>query len=448
MNLRRASSTVPVATVSSVRAPFAARRVIFTILALGGVADSALGTNGLNLIGFSAESVAMGGADVAVARDTSALNVNPAALSQITTRRLDSTLGAAFALNLRHKDQFGNDVGTENSPVLGANFGYAHRLKPVPMTLGIGSFVQGGAGYEYPGLATAFGTRDHLKSTLGILQLAPGLGYQVTDDLSLGLTLLGTYSRLDQEVFPNTSVVDAADGSPPFFGFSLDDMSAIGFTVKLGGLYHLNDWLTLGIAYTTQADLDFDGGELVSNMTAAGAGRVTYRDVTLQGLHTPRELVLGAAFQPTERLLIALDLGWLNWANAVSETTLIARNPDNPSAPPELILTSHPNWRDQYVIAVGGAYDVTPDWVLRMGYNYGRDPTHPSTLDPLLAAITEHHLTAGAGYRINTHWRVDGAVEYRVNREVVYTNPDLPFGPDAAEQNESVAVFATISRIW
>ncbi|MFZ0256238.1 MAG: outer membrane protein transport protein [Gammaproteobacteria bacterium] len=434
--------------MSSVRAFVAARKVIFTILAFGGVAESTLATNGLNLIGFGAESIGMGGADVAVARDTSALNVNPAGLSQIVTRRFDSTVGAAFALNVRHKDPLGNDVATENSPIPGANFGYAHRLGAVPMTLGIGSFVQGGAGFEYSNLATAFGTRDDLKSTLGILQLTPGLGYQVTDDFSLGLTLLGTYAMIDQEVFPNTSFRDPADASRTFFGSSLDDMSAIGFAVKLGALYRANEWLKLGIAYTTEADLDFDGGELVSNMNAVGMGRVTYRDVTLQGLGTPRELVLGVAIQPTARLLIALDLSWLNWANAVSDTTLIARNPDNPSAPPELIVSSRPNWRDQFVVAVGGAYEVTANGAIRLGYNYGRDPTHPATLDPLLASISEHHFTAGAGYRFSAHWRVDGAVEYRVNKKVIYTNPDLPFGPDAAAQNESVAIFATISRIW
>ena len=37
---------------------------------------AAVATNGLNQIGFGTESVGMGGADIAVARDTSALNTN------------------------------------------------------------------------------------------------------------------------------------------------------------------------------------------------------------------------------------------------------------------------------------------------------------------------------------------------------------------------------------
>ena len=44
---------------------------------------TAVASNGLNLIGYGAESVAMGGADVAVAADTLALNTNPAGIARL-----------------------------------------------------------------------------------------------------------------------------------------------------------------------------------------------------------------------------------------------------------------------------------------------------------------------------------------------------------------------------
>lgn len=49
-----------------------------------------LATNGLSLIGFGTESVAMGGADTAVARDTTALNTNPAGLTQLSRPAFDA----------------------------------------------------------------------------------------------------------------------------------------------------------------------------------------------------------------------------------------------------------------------------------------------------------------------------------------------------------------------
>lgn len=53
-------------------------RLVATVCACT-VPLAAEATNGLNLIGFGPESVAMGGADTAVARDTTALNTNPSA---------------------------------------------------------------------------------------------------------------------------------------------------------------------------------------------------------------------------------------------------------------------------------------------------------------------------------------------------------------------------------
>ena len=56
--------------------------VLFFALILCLVSSNPIGaSNGLNLIGFGAESYIMGGADLAVARDTTAMNTNPAGLS-------------------------------------------------------------------------------------------------------------------------------------------------------------------------------------------------------------------------------------------------------------------------------------------------------------------------------------------------------------------------------
>jgi long-chain fatty acid transport protein len=99
-------------------------------------------------------------------------------------------------------------------------------------------------------------------------------------------------------------------------------------------------------------------------------------------------------------------------------------------------------------VALGVGYDFSAQWRLRAGYNYGRNPVPERNLNPTLAAISEHHLTLGAGYAFSEHWRTDGALEYLVGNEVTYSNPDLPFGPNAAEKSEMLAVQLTLSRIW
>jgi hypothetical protein len=89
---------------------------------------AALSSNGLNQIGFGAVSMGMGGADIAVSRDTSALNVNPAGLTQIDDRRLDLITAVAYTGNVHHKDSFGNDTGTDREYAVLNDAGAAARL--------------------------------------------------------------------------------------------------------------------------------------------------------------------------------------------------------------------------------------------------------------------------------------------------------------------------------
>ena len=94
--------------------------------------------DGLNMIGFSAASSGMGGADLVARGDAAQLNNNPAALSLI--RKVDAELDlAAILTNLHHQDQFGNNGKGQNNPFLLANGGYARRLTS-HLTVGVGIF--------------------------------------------------------------------------------------------------------------------------------------------------------------------------------------------------------------------------------------------------------------------------------------------------------------------
>ena len=103
-------------------------QAVCALCAVGFAPASALANNGLNLIGFGAESTGMAGADIAVARDTSALNTNPAGLAQIKGRLLDVSAAAAYSLDVGHKDGFGNDVRVANHWIPIGDIGYAQSL--------------------------------------------------------------------------------------------------------------------------------------------------------------------------------------------------------------------------------------------------------------------------------------------------------------------------------
>jgi long-chain fatty acid transport protein len=404
--------------------------------------------NGINLIGFGIESNLMAGADVALARDTGAVSTNPAGLSQTSGKALDNHGAVAFGGGVGHRDQFDNDVRVDNDIIATGDFGFAMSAPESRFAWGIGLFGQGGAGYVYKNLNTAFGMRDDLSALLRIAKLNPGFAYKATDKLSLGLSIPIVYADLKQNIFSETSQFNASAPALSFFGNELKDAHATNAGIKLGMQYRATESLTLGMTYANQIGLKLRDGKLKVNYDSVGLGRVTYGDAQVEGLHLPQEVALGAAQRIGERWLLSVKLSWLDWSRAFRSSTLTASSPDNSLAPASVSNSADLNWRDQYVVALGVTFEATPATTFMAGLNYGRNPIPAETTSPLLAAFTELHATLGFIHKINSNWHASAGIEYDFAKTVTYTNPQLPFGANTQERNEVFAIHLGISRRW
>jgi long-chain fatty acid transport protein len=412
------------------------------------VAHTACANNGLTLIGTGAESVAMGGADVAVARDTTALNSNPAGLGQLAGWALDGYLAAAYAVDIAHSDRFGNDREVSNvlAPVMGG--GISKRIDGAGLTVGMGTFATAGAGNVYNDLQTPVGGTDTLRAQFGVLKFVPGVAWQATEAVSLGVAMNVYYSSLTQRNFPNTSQFDPNDSTRTFFGTEISNASTVRLGVKGGILYKHSPSLSVGMTYSPQLDLPFDNGRLRVNYSALGLGTVTYRNVKLRGLALPEEIAVGIAIHPQADLLLAFDVQWSNYRRALRSQTLFASDPDDPRAPATVENSAALNWHNQTVFAAGLACAPDDSTRLYAGINFGRNPIPPSTLNPLLATIGEWHFTGGLQRRLDDHWNITAGLEYLLPKKVTYDNPQLPFGPGARERVSYVGLNVMLSRRW
>ena len=404
--------------------------------------------NGLLLIGTGSESVGMGGADVAVARDTCALSTNPAGLSQIAGWANDAYFAGAFALDVAHADRMGNDSPVDNWVVPIAGAAISKHVDGSGVTLGAGLFAQAGAGNVYNNLRTPFGGEDTLRAQFGVFKFTAGLAWQVTDKLALGAAADLYYASLKQRVFPNASEFNPTDPAQTFFGTEIQDARSVQLGGKIGALYKPAPTLSLGLTYTPQVKIPFDNFQLVVNLSGLGLGSVTYQNAQLHGLALPQAIAGGVAWQATPELLVAADVKWLDYRRALRSQTLSASNPDNPLAPPAITNTATLDWSNQTVIAAGVAYTADDATRVYAGVNYGRNPIPSTTLNPLLAAIGELHFTAGFARSLGGVWSVSAALEYLVPKQVTYYNPQLPFGPGSEERTSYVAVLLMLSRRW
>jgi len=420
---------------------------IFGIAALLLASSPLSANNGLLFIGFGSESLGMGGADIAVPRDTTALNTNPAGLAQLKQQAdLYGTL--TYAVDVGHRDARGNDVEVADRWTPTGGLGYARRLPDSKLVLGAGLFVQGGAGNKFENLMTTAGTRDELSARLAIFKFAPGLSYELGERLRFGASLGVVFATLEQKLFPGTSALAPA----PFFGLSADGLTASGVNVRLGVQHLASDRLTFAAVYSSKTGLDFKDGQLKSNQSAAGLGTVTYRDARIEGFALPQEVSLGLAWKsPDTRLLVSAKFAWLNWDDALNQQTIAASDPSGPAAAPSLRRDTPLNWNDQFVWALGLAYVTDFRTTVYGGLNLANNPVPPDTLTPLLSpAIARKHVTTGLSHPLGEGWRVSGGMLYVFPERVSYANPALQafLGANGEERIEYFGVNAMISKTW
>jgi len=266
----------------------------------------------------------------------------------------------------------------------------------------------------------------------------------VTEKLSLGASAAAIYSRIDQKIFPETSVARPQ----PFFGLQLKGVDGVNGTVKIGALYIPSARWSFGVALTPKAPLTMDRGRAIVNMTALGLGNVTYRDVRVEGFALPREIAIGAALRATERTILALKIDHLDWSNALVTSTLRLSGPDRAGPPPVIVSAQDLHWRSQTVIAIGMAHALDDRTTLRAGFNYGHDPAPAQTMNALLASISERHFTLGASHLVGSGWELGAGVEFAPTARVRYSNPAAPLGVAAEEHTRYVALHTMFSRRW
>ncbi|MBE0598610.1 MAG: outer membrane protein transport protein [Desulfuromonadales bacterium] len=425
-------------------------------------------TNGMNMIGYGAVSPAMGGADLAMVDNATAMNINPAGLCACAAPEF----GFGFRLlasRLQHRDSLGNGAHDGEDQLFPLPLlTYAAPIDGTRLTFGFGLFSQGGMGAEFNDLHTPFAAaglgaypgqsvpeRDDIFSDLRYIKAAPTLAWRSPQGkLKLGASLQFGYVQAAMKYFPHTSVYlpgigdEAQAGGMTFAGMDLDGLAAFGYGARCGFQYHLGE-VTIGGAYLSETELDFRDGSMRLNLSAFELGKVKY-DARMTGMNWPRQAGVGISWPAFPWLRLAADLDWIDWSSAMKTVKIRLKEPNHPAAPPTQEIVIPMNWKDQWVYALGLEVRPASDWVLRLGYNHGNSPVPDDTLSPLFPAIVEDHLTAGIGLALGK-WQVDLGVEWGLPARQKNRNPDPqvnPFGAGTQERHSQITTHLMLRRYF
>jgi long-chain fatty acid transport protein len=429
-------------------------------------AGSVHATNGMLMEGYGPISTGMGGASQAIDHGNAAMAQNPATLGMMAdgTARLDVAFGI-----------LGPDVSS-SVPAMGATaksggtsyvmpaFGYTRRSGA--LTYGVGMFAQGGMGTEYD--ATSFlsnptgipGSTSNIdsRSELGVGNVIFPVAYQVNSNLTVGATLKFMWSSLDMKMsasvpqmmkMMNDSGLNSTINLAPLMGAGLDTVNinfsddnaftgaakSTGFGAALGATYKVSPAVMVGASYQFKSALnDMETASRATTMTFFASGTALGADsgkMTVIDFQMPSVFATGASWQVNPSMLLAADLKYIGWADAMKSFKMRYDSASGGVAN----FAMPQNWKDQTVLNLGMAWKANEALTLRAGLNLADNPVPDNFVHPLFPATVKDHITLGLGYQISKAGEFNMSVTMAPKVTVTNTTGAAPVEISHAQTN-------------
>lgn len=364
--------------------------------ALFAMTHNALATNGDQMIGVTATQWGMAGAVVAAPQDAGTIMSNPAGLAELGMKEVRFDMGFGLLNPPRKANGYESDSDYYLIPSGAVAFNVDDRLY-----LGMGMAGLSGMGVDFRDTAAAPGNQT-VVTTKQFYKIAPGFGYKLNDQFSIGAALNIDYQSL-------------ALSNP---AYTLPQNQVYGFGVTAGLIYKLNNQLQFGGTWISKQNM----GEFKWNTTAGAFGLT---------MDAPQQFALGVAFKPMAGMLIEADVKYIQFSDVLGSIAI--SRPVGYAGPVPASMNF--GWEDQTVFAIGLQQEISPKTTLRMGFNYGKSPIGAEDVNANIGslAITESHLSVGATHKLSD--KVSGSLSYMHAFNNELTSSVAPYNTIELEQN-------------
>lgn len=423
--------------------------VVAAVLATG---STAWATNGMLMEGYGPQALSMGGAATAFDNGTAAMMNNPATLQLgANGSRLDLALGV-LGPNVKSSMPGMPTASSGGTSYVMPAMGWVR--KDDRMTWGVGIFGQGGMGTEYSAdTFLAMGSGQDVRSELAVGRVIFPLAFKVNDQLNVGASLDYSWATLDMKMAAtgeqlggmvtggagNIAAAAAGLAAAPWARIDFSNSNKFsgaakgsGWTGKLGLVFQANKDLSLGLSHHFKTKLtDMTTSASGASMSAPGpfadSGKISVIDFQM-----PASTTVGMAWQATPKMLVVADVKRIGWSSVMKGFSM---RYDSASMGGNVNFTMPQNWKDQTVVALGGAYQLDDAWTIRAGYSHASNPIPNSNVNPLFPAIVKDHYTAGFGYKFSKAISVDAAISHAPTVTVVNSSGPAPLSISHSQTN-------------
>jgi len=337
-----------------------------------------------------AKAMAFGNAFVGMADDPSAVQFNPAGMTQLEGNQILTGVTSVTTSN-SYASTSGVKSDAEKGSFLPPHFFYTNHLEDLGdgnWWLGLGVVAPFGLGTEWK--VSTFGYYA-TKTELELVKINPAMAYKLNDQLSLAFGL-DYYKALSLIYANNADVPYGTTGARVVTEQELSG-DGDGYGYNFAAHYKGSDQLKVGFAYRSGTDLDAEG-DITFGGTKAGSGSAT--------LKLPATAALGFNYAPAPKWDINLDLDWTGWSSydeLVIDAVIMG-------SPEQIVFPK--DYDDTIAYRVGGQYQYSDKWAFRAGILMEETPLPEETYDPRLPDGDRTGYSIGAGYE-DGPWSVDFA---------------------------------------
>ncbi|HXZ53226.1 MAG TPA: outer membrane protein transport protein [Burkholderiales bacterium] len=400
-------------------------------------------TDGYFSHGYGMKAKGMGGAATAMADDAFGGANNPASMAFVGDRldvgvdwfRPQRSASRVGSTGLGFGSVDGSADGNETSNFLIPEFGYNKMMNP-NLSLGVTVYGNGGMNTDYPGGVIPAGRcgpnsanllcgNGNLGVDLSQLIIAPTAAYKVAPQHSLGISPLIGYQRFKAYGLQAFSPISSDPNNLSNNGYA----DSWGYGVRIGYYGQLSQTVSIGAAYASKMSMGkFD----------------KYKGLFADqgGFDIPENYSLGVAFKPSSQWTFAADYERINYSgvNSVGNpSNTLGCAPTFPAGPgvgSACLGASGSSlgfgWKDINVFKLGVAYQMSPQWLLRAGYNHSDNPIQARdvTFNILAPGVVQDHMTLGFTYTLADRSEITMAYMHAFEKSVSgpANNPYFPVG--------------------
>ncbi len=335
----------------------------------------------------------------------------------------------------RTRSTFGGKEDGDMVPTTTVPMGYY--VKPIDehWAFGVGFYVPFGLITDY---GSGFAGRYYAnKSEVTTLTFQPTISYAFNEKVSIGFG--PTINRIGGEIsgmVPNPLTPGRNDGKLKSTG----DDTALGFNA--GVLVQATDQTRLGLTYHSKVSYHLDAKTKVTDgiFSVLGVSGRSY-DASLD-VDTPESVDFSATHQFNNDWTLYVGSTWTRWSR-FKELTI-----ENSGLPPLLsgqlgTISEEQNWHDTWAHAIGIAYQLNSQWVLRSGFSVDQSPANNTHRGPRIPTGDRKVISFGAGWTPVENLTIDFAYSYLWEESVKVNDSSPSRGAYSARYKNSASGLGT-----